>query len=140
MGVGIETFSKAWRLRQGANSASTAKVTRIFIENKHLASRRATRCAPTKPSVSGNQALRGAGTLHFSGAAFFDIAVGFVTAYGSLESRRHRARLEAQFALRAGAIHKHHVPRNLHAFDRNAWFAATQPGKHGIGIGYTQGQ
>src|SRR5437763_16588316 len=68
--------------------------------------------------------LRRAGGRHLSHAPFVNIAVNFVPAHGALEGCPHWPRLETQFALRALAIHKHHVPRNLHAFDRDAWFAS----------------
>src|SRR5882762_9982606 len=77
---------------------------------------------------------------HTFGAAFGDVAVGFVPAHGALECRDYRSRLETQFAFRARAIHKHHVPGDLYAFDRNAGLAAKQPGESGIGTAYTESE
>src|SRR5256884_5268559 len=70
-----------------------------------------------------------AGACHLPRAALVDIAVGLVPADRAFERASHRTRLETQFTLRARAIHKHHVPRDLHAFDRNARFPTNQPRK-----------
>src|SRR2546422_4487536 len=80
------------------------------------------------------------GAGHAPGAAFGDVAVGFVPAHGAFEGGGDRAGLETQFALRARTIHKHHVARDLHAFDRDAGLAPEQPGEDRTRIGYTQGE
>ena len=78
------------------------------------------------------------GAGHAPGAAFGDVAVGFVPAHGAFERSGDRAGLETQFALRARTIHEHHVSRDLYAFDRNTGLAADEARKDRIGIGYTQ--
>src|SRR5882724_1291395 len=80
------------------------------------------------------------GAGHAPGAAFGDVAVGFVPAHGAFERSGDRAGLETQFALRARTIHEHHVARDFYAFDRNAWFAPEEPRENRTGIGYTQGE
>src|SRR5207249_211246 len=78
-------------LRQGANSASTAKVTRMRI-------------GQLGGSLSGD----------LLGAAGFDVAVGLVPLYGSVEGGGDGSGLEAEFALCARGIDKHHVAGNLY--------------------------
>src|SRR5438445_4319728 len=54
------------------------------------------------------------GAGHAPGAAFGDVAVGFVPAHGAFERSGDRAGLETQFALRARTIHEHHVARRFY--------------------------
>src|SRR6267378_2376183 len=82
----------------------------------------------------------GGGAGHAPGAGFGDAAIGFVPAHGTFERGGDRTSLEGQFALRARAIHKHHVASYLHAFDRDAGLAPEQTGENGTRIGYTQGE
>src|ERR1700693_4672591 len=53
--------------------------------------------------------LLSGGAGHALVGAFGDVAFGLVPAPGAFERCGDRAGLETQFALRAGAIHKHHV-------------------------------
>src|SRR5229473_5395725 len=77
------------------------------------------------------------GVGHALGAAFRDVAVRFVPAHRTLERRGYRPRLKSQFTLGARAIHKHHVARDLDAFDWYARLAPDQPRKSRTRIGYT---
>src|SRR5438128_9391849 len=107
-----EIGSSVLSLRQGANSDSTANVTRMRISG-------------------------GASGGDFFGAARRDVTVRFVPTNGAFEGRGHRPGLEAQFLLRACCVHEHHVPRDFHTFDRNLRLAAEQARKRRLCIGYT---
>ena len=85
MRVGMETGTNAWRFRQGANSASTANVTRTRIDLKFTS---------TGLKTGHYKTLGCGGAGHALGAALVDVAVGFVPAHGALQSRSHRASLK----------------------------------------------
>src|SRR5262249_780287 len=88
-------------LRHGANSASTAKVTRT--------------------RTSGG--LRG---KNLFGAARRNVAVVGVPADGSFERRGDRAGLEAELFLRALGVDEHHVLRDFHTLHGNSRLTAEQ--------------
>src|SRR5579862_535 len=101
--------STSRNFRQGANSASTANVTRMRIsESEH----------------SGRF-----GPQNLLGPTWGDVAVRLIPAHRALQRRRNRPRLKSQFAHRARSIHKHHVLRNFHALHRDLRFAPDQPRK-----------
>src|SRR5260370_36343035 len=117
----ISIASRFRNFRQGANSASTANVTRMRIsvyrnsgrakarhykfktEEQHprLACGRAGHCYT-------NNLCRGRVSNLFC-AARRDVTVGLVPADGALECCGGRAGLKSKFLLRAVAIHKHHM-------------------------------
>src|SRR6267143_4268613 len=101
-------------LRQGANSASTAKVTRMRMDDSKWRRKAAATILDAEPKPGHYKTLGCGGAGHAPGAAFGDVAIGFVPAHGAFERSGDRARLETQFELRARAIHKHHVARDLH--------------------------
>src|ERR1043166_4959546 len=123
--------SRSRSFRQGANSASTANVTRMRI------SVRETPCRGTARRHK-IQSLGGFRRHDLFCAMRRDIAVRFVPAHGALKSRGDRASLKGEFAFRARAIYKHHVLRDLNAFHWNLRLAANQPRKGCLCIGYTQ--
>src|SRR5437899_10073760 len=129
MRVGMETGTNAWRFRQGANSVSTANVTRTTIDLKFTS---------TGLKTGHYKTLGYGGAGHALGAALVDVAVGFVPAHGALQRGGYRPGLESQFTLGARTVHKHHVPGDFDAFDRTSRLPPKQPREHGIGIGYTQ--
>ncbi len=92
------------------------------------------------PDRPQHRALGSAGLRDLSGTAFGDVAIGLVPPHCALDRGGHGPRLETQFALRAQTIHKHHVPRDLYAFDRDARFTADSSGKYGICIGYAKSE
>src|SRR5260221_9554787 len=98
-------------LRQGANSASTANVTRTLIS--------------------------GGSRGDFLCAARRDVAVVGIPADGAFERGAHRTGLESKFFYCAGGVDEHHVSRDFYAFHRNARLSAEQTRECRIGIGYT---
>src|SRR6266849_9477989 len=132
-------FTNCLTLRQGANSASTANVTRMRISIK-LRCQTIARLYKNKDTglKTGRYKTLGGGASHALGAALGDVAVGFVPAHRALQRCGDRPRLKSKFTLGARAIHKHHVPGDLHAFDWYALFAPDQPRKSRTRIGYTQ--
>src|SRR4029077_13826589 len=88
-------------LRHGANSASTADVTRMRI-------------SPNPKSTglkTGHYKTLGGGEGHALGTVRGDVAVGFVPVNGALQRCGYRHRLKTQFAFGTRAVHKHHVAR-----------------------------
>src|SRR6266446_1406754 len=90
--------SSVLSLSQGANSASTANVTRIRIDSKF----------ENTGLKTGHYKTLSSGVGHALGAALGDVAVGFIPAHRTLERCCHRPRLKSQFTLGARAVHKHH--------------------------------
>src|ERR1700733_13214931 len=93
----------------GANSVSTANVTRTFILS------RGSDCAP---------------------GSRWQISVLFVPIHGATERRADRACRETQFTSGLRAIHEHFVPGNFHAFDGNLRLAAenSRNGVFGVSV------
>src|SRR5882762_3380445 len=131
-------FLNSRSLRQGANSASTANVTRMRIKSFQMPPSRATIQNKDTGLKTGHYKTLGGCASHALGAALGDVAVCFVPAHRALERRGYRPRLKSQFTLGARAIHKHHVARDLDAFDWYARLAPDQPRKSRTRIGYTQ--
>src|SRR6516225_1679923 len=123
--------SRLRSLRQGANSASTANVTRIRMELE-------TKVMSAQAKACSKNRLRRFGADNPLCAARNDIAIRLVPAHGALKGPGYRTGLETEFASGAGAIHKHHVLRDLYAFDWNLRLAADQTRKSRLCIGYTQ--
>src|SRR6266852_2695306 len=87
------TFLNALRARQGANSASTANVTRMRISIK-LRCQTIARLYKNKDTglKTGHYKTLGRGAGHALGAALGDVAVGFVPAYRALQRCGYRPR------------------------------------------------
>src|ERR1700738_3183137 len=119
MGIGISTRSKECLRRQGANSASTANVTRTFMAIVQM-------LVPVSGATRTKQRAlqRGCRLGYAPGAAGVDVTVRFVPADGALQRRFHPAGTETQFALGSRAIDKHFVPCDFHALDRNLRLAS----------------
>src|SRR5579872_577554 len=82
----------------------------------------------------------GRGTQHFFSAARLHVIVSFVPAYRALQGCRHRSGFKTEFSRSSRAVHKHHVPSDFHALDRNLRFSSNEPRKRSIDIGYTQSE
>src|SRR5229473_525877 len=128
------------RALQGANSASTANVTRMRICVCSGAALKGGATEQRHRSKDRPLQILGRSAGHALGAALGDVAVGFVPAHCALQRSGYRPRLKSQFTLRSRAIHKHHVPGDFDAFDRNSRLTPDQPREHGIGIGYAQSE
>src|ERR1700687_275019 len=109
-------------IRQGANSASTANVTRTFMA---ICSDAELKPSTTRAQVHALQRSRRLG--YAPGAPRGDVAVGFVPAHGALQRCFHRAWSKTQFTLGSRAINKHFVPRNFHALDGYLRFSKCEP-------------
>src|SRR5712671_4680242 len=79
--------------------------------------------------------LRSCRMKNFFRPAWRDVVIGFVPTDSAFERRRRRAGLKSQFALRAFAIHEHHVLRDFYAFDGNLRLTSNQARKCGFSVG-----